>query len=192
MNLLAAVVLLFTFLECISATNRLKTVEVIEELSEIFADGEIPLRVIDTSDSADLNVRADEDDPYRLPTSVVPRNYTVTLVLKENFGPEGVFTGSVRINLDIIESVEEITLHAQYLTIYDENIVLTCNDNNAVNLFDSLTNSSAYYKITIKSKEQLTAGSSCVLTITDYEGILADDMQGLYRSSYTNKDGETE
>lgn len=191
MKLLTAAVLLLTLLESISGTNRIKTVEVIEDLSETFAEGEIPLRVIEASESVDLNARADEDDPYRLPTSVVPTHYTITLILKENFGPEGVFTGSVAINLNIVESVQEITLQAQYLTINENDITLTCGGSNT-NLFSSLSNDTAYYKITVRSSAVLTAGSSCILSILNYEGILADDMQGLYRSSYTNKDGEVE
>lgn len=187
MKLLIVAVSLFTVF---NNTFANKTIEIIEDRSEVFADEEIPLRIIEIDDE-NLERRTNKNDPYRLPTSIVPRNYTITLVLKENFGPDGVFTGSVVINLDILETVQTITLQAQYLTIKPDSISLTCG-NNITNLFYSLTNDTAYHKIIISSTEELTAGSSCVLQILNYEGVLDDDMRGLYRSSYTNKNGETE
>lgn len=191
MKLIYSTVLLLFLFKIVSAVNPIKTVEVIEDASERFADDEIPVRVIEVQDDDSLTIRADEDDPYRLPTSVVPRSYTLVLILQENFGPNGVFSGSVSITLDIQEAVQEITLQAQYLAINSNNIILTC-DSSTESLFESLSNDTAYHKITIRSKSQIAAGSSCTLQINNYEGILDDDMRGLYRSSYTNQNGEIE
>lgn len=191
MRLLVATVLLISLFKIVTSTNPIRIVEVVEEPSEILAaEEEVPIRIIEVEEE-DTQIRADEDDPYRLPTSVVPRSYTLKLVLNENFGPNGVFSGSVSITLEVLEAVQEITLQAQYLTIDTSKIVLYCGDNTE-NLFDSLSNDTAYHKITIVSTRQIAAESTCVLEINDYEGILDDDMRGLYRSSYTNKDGEIE
>lgn len=189
MKLLLAITFL-CLLNAATTTNPIRTIEVVEEPTETFADeGEIPIRIIQAED--DSTVRADEDDPYRLPTAVLPTYYAIKLVLNENFGPNAVFSGSVSINLNVQETVQQITLHAQYLTINSSNVILTCGTSED-NLFSSLTNDTAYHKITIVSTTEIAAGTSCVLQINDYEGILADDMRGLYRSSYTNKDGEIE
>lgn len=186
MKLLVATVFLLNFLETIS--DPIRTVQIVEEPSERFADSEIPIRVIEIEEET---LQLLEDDPYRLPTSVVPRNYTIQLVLNENFGPNGVFSGSVQIALEVLEAVEKITLHAQDLTINLGNIILMCGED-STNLFSSLSNDITYHKITITSSRQIVAGSSCTLQINNYQGILDDDMRGLYRSSYTNKNGETE
>lgn len=148
-----------------------------------------PVKVIDAFDEATTR---DEDDPYILPTTVLPRHYAVTLKLEENFATRGNFTGSVSIVLEFQEAASEITLHAQNLNIYEENIYLTCNDNNNINLFSALSNATAYHMITITSSSQIQSGSVCTLSINDYVGPLLDDMQGLYRSSYINRKGEKE
>lgn len=172
----------------LATTNPIRTVQVIDDPTEIFAEGETPVRVIELDD---LEIRADEDDPYRLPTSVLPTHYTIKLTLQDNFGPNGVFTGSVEISLNIVEAVQQITLHSQDLTIDANKINLVCNGGNT-NLFSSLSNDTSYSKITIASTVVLAAESTCTLQINDYVGILNDDMNGFYRSSYTNKNGETE
>lgn len=187
MKLIFALTLICYLLYGVSG-NPFQTVKVVEEPEEILSNEEGNIRLIEVPEES---LRADEDDPYRLPTSVLPKSYSITLKLEEDFGPNGVFTGSVSIVLEVQEAVSEIVLHAQYLDIKEENVILNCNGDNA-NLFSSLTNATSYHKITIVSSSQIVAGSSCTLQINDYSGILDDDMRGLYRSSYTNKDGEVE
>lgn len=136
--------------------------------------------------------RADaNDDPYRLPKSVLPESYTVTIIAEENFAEKGEFTGSVSIQLTIVESVAEIVLHARFLEIDISKVVLTCGSVTD-NIFESLTSNSSYHKISIKAKSELTSGSSCTLKFEEFKGELQDDMNGFYRSWYENENGEKE
>lgn len=130
------------------------------------------------------------EDPYRLPKTVSPESYAVTITVKENFATEGVFTGSVTINLNIIQNVQNITLHARFLQINESRIVLTCGDNR--NIFQSLTNETDYHKIYVKADSLISAGSSCTLKFEEFEGELQDDMNGFYRSWYENENGTIE
>lgn len=131
-----------------------------------------------------------DDDPYRLPNTVLPESYTVTITVEENFAVEGVFTGSVSIDLNVIEDVEEIILHARFLELDEEKVQLTCG--NTTNLFDSLGNETDYHKISVKARNVLPKGTSCTLKFEDFKGQLQDDMNGFYRSWYENENGEIE
>lgn len=137
-----------------------------------------------------LSQKADEEDPYRLPKTVLPESYAVTIVAEEDFATKGVFTGSVSINLKTVEDVEEITLHARFLAINEDKVELTCG--NATNLFDSLSNETDYHKISVKAKNVIPAGTSCTLKFEDFAGELQDDMNGFYRSWYKNENGDVE
>lgn len=132
-----------------------------------------------------------DDDPYRLPDTVSPQNYTISLKLEEDFGPAGTFEGNVSINFVTNSEVQDIVLHAYLLEFGPENITLTCN-NDVTNLFSSYSNSTTYRTLTITATEAIPSGSECTLTVLNYQGYLTDDMAGFYRSSYTNADGETE
>lgn len=146
----------------------------------------------------ELNAPEDKDSTkddlqnYRLPTTVYPEHYDVTFTLDSDFGPKGTFKGSVSIVLKTYADVDEITLHAQYLEISNETIFLICSGNLSDNLFKSFTSAPTYHTITIKTTRTIQNGSSCTLSVHDYDGYLKDDMRGLYRSSYTNANGETE
>lgn len=133
--------------------------------------------------------RADED-PYRLPTTVLPESYAVTIIVEEDFALKGAFTGSVTINIKIVEEVEEITLQARFLEIDEDKVELTCG--NATNLFESLRNETEYHKIFVKAKNLIPAETSCTLKFEDFKGELHDDMNGFYRSWYENENGEIE
>lgn len=135
------------------------------------------------------SLRSDED-PYRLPTTVLPTAYTVTIVVEDDFAPNGVFTGSVSIELQVQEEIEEFTLHARDLDIDESKIQLTCGE--SANIFKSLTYEEDYHKITVAATVVIKAESSCNLKIEDYKGQLKDDMNGFYRSSYENADGKIE
>lgn len=137
-----------------------------------------------------LSQRADEEDPYRLPKTVLPDSYAVTIVVEDDFAQKGVFTGSVSINLRTVEDVEGITLHARFLAINEEKVELTCGS--ATNLFESLSNETDYHKIFVKAKNTIAAGTSCTLKFEDFAGELQDDMNGFYRSWYENENGEIE
>lgn len=147
---------------------------------------------IDIVEAIDEVTPRDDDDPYRLPTTILPENYTINLQLEENFGPNGVFQGSVSINFRTYADVDQITLHARYLDIDSSQITITCGNDETTNLFSSLSNSTTYHTITLNITTPIVSDTACVLSIDNYRGLLTDDMAGFYRSSYTNEAGETE
>lgn len=131
-----------------------------------------------------------KNDPYRLPSSVLPEHYAISIIVEENFHQKGIFTGSVAINLNVVQDLEEIILHANGLEIDENKIQVTCG--NTSELFESLTNNTDYHKLIIKAKSLIPAGTSCILKFEDYEGVLLDDMIGFYRSWYQDENGEIE
>lgn len=147
---------------------------------------------IDIVEAIDEVTPRDDDDPYRLPTTIRPESYTINLQLGENFGPDGIFQGSVIINFRTYANVEQITLHAQYLDIDPTRVTITCGSDETTNLFSSLSNSTTYHTITLNITSAIANNTACVLSVNNYGGLLTDDMAGFYRSSYTNEAGETE
>lgn len=133
----------------------------------------------------------DDSDPYRLPMTVYPESYEITLQLEENFGPSGVFEGSVNITLQTYAAVNSITLHASLLDIIKNNVNLHC-QGYETDLFADLGNDTTYDFITVYASQEIPNNTECSLTISRYTGKLMDDMRGFYRSSYTNTNGETE
>lgn len=152
-----------------------------------FASGSPPVEILVPEE---LSTR-DDSDAYRLPTTVLPENYTVTLKLEDNFGTTGVFEGNVSITLRTYAAVNSITLHANLLNIDSTNINLFCGGSQ-INIFSSITNDSTYHFITINTLTEIASDTECTLEFYNYSGQLMDDMQGFYRSSYTNSDGEIE
>lgn len=134
--------------------------------------------------------RAENEDPYRLPKTVLPESYALTIIAEYNFALTGDFSGSVSIAIRTVEDVEEITLHARFLEINEDKVELTCG--NTTNLFESLRNETDYHTIFVKAQNVIPAGTSCTLKFGEYTGKLMDDMNGFYRSSYQNENGETE
>lgn len=129
-----------------------------------------------------------DEDPYRLPSTVLPQSYAVTIIVEEDFAQKGVFTGSVTINLNVVEDVQEIALHARFLEIDEDKVELTCGS--TTNLFESLRNETDYHKIFVKAKDVISSKSSCILKFQNFKGELHDDMNGFYRSWYEDENGE--
>lgn len=153
----------------------------------IYVSGSPPVEIIVPEN--DISTR-DDTDPYRLATTVYPESYVVSLKIEDNFGPAGVFEGNVSITLRTYAAVNAITLHANLLDIDTSSINLFCG--NQTNLFDSLSNDSTYHFITIQATGEIANNTECTLEFYNFAGQLTDDMQGFYRSSYTNANGETE
>lgn len=133
------------------------------------------------------NVR--NDALFRLPTTVYPRHYNLTLRLDRNFGPDQIFSGTVSILLNVTSQVSSISIHSSDITI-NGNISLTCGGNET-NLFGNVTNAPDYEMIYINTTEPLNASSECVLQFENFTGILADDMFGFYRSYYLDENNDT-
>ena len=114
-------------------------------------------------------------DPYRLPLTVLPRKYAVSL---EPDLDNASFTGSVLISAEAMDNVDHIVLNAIELQIHS----VTVNGvESAFTLDDEL--------------ERLTLATGATkgpLSIAiSFTGVLNDKLRGFYRSTFVDDDGIT-
>ena len=117
-------------------------------------------------------------NPHRLPSTVSPRHYDLTL------RPDldaGAFRGMVRIDLHAHESVDELVLNAIELTV----------DNALINGEELAAGSWSYddefERLTLPLANTLDAGDHTLEL--HFDGILNDKLRGFYRSTFTDDDG---
>lgn len=146
--------------------------------------------VPETLINVDIPQAPRNSDPYRLNTTVLPQNYSITLKLEQNFGTTQEFTGNVTILIAVQENTSLIQLHSKYLSIPENGVQLFCGGNSP-NLFQELEFEEEYEMLYVRVLEVLTAGSVCELSFTEFSGVLADDMYGFYRSYYLDENGQT-
>ncbi|XP_025832083.1 membrane alanyl aminopeptidase-like [Agrilus planipennis] len=128
-------------------------------------------------------------DNYRLSTTVRPSHYEVELTLFPGFGPSASFSGSVQITLSTSASVSEFEVQSSSLT-YSNIHLYDVADATQANLTDSYSENATYDKLTIRTSTDLAVGRTYILSAT-YTGILHDDMNGFYRSSYRDTNRTT-
>jgi puromycin-sensitive aminopeptidase len=119
--------------------------------------------------------RVTDLDPFRLPRSAIPTTYRVEL---EPDLAAAAFTGSVEIDLDIVEDTAELVLNAIDLDITE------CRVNGADATF-RLDEASERLFVTIPSP--LTRGTATLAI--GFTGTLNDKLRGWYRSTYVDDGG---
>ena len=136
-----------------------------------------------------------DDDPttYRLPYSVVPSRYRLTLV------PDlaaGTFTGDVEIDVTVSEPVTDIVLNAAELTISSAELSPAGAgdaDNGASVGTAPLDPSSTTLdadeeRVTLTFAQPVPVGPATLRL--SFTGILNDKLHGFYRSTFTDDDGD--
>ena len=116
-----------------------------------------------------------ELDPFRLPDAVRPSRYDV--LLRPSLA-DASFAGSVRIDLRVDETTDELVLNADELTITRCEVDGTA----ATWRLEPATE-----RLFVKPATPIAAGAS-VLTI-EFDGVLNDKLRGFYRSTYVDGDG---
>ncbi|MEO0494942.1 MAG: M1 family metallopeptidase [Actinomycetota bacterium] len=117
-------------------------------------------------------------DP-RLPRLAVPSAYRLELA------PDLVahaFTGTVEIDVDILEPTPILVLNSIELTIRSASIVIDGTSHDAEPTLDDDTE-----RLTLRVDGELPAGPATVHVA--FDGILNDQLHGFYRSTYTDDDG---
>lgn len=114
-------------------------------------------------------------DPYRLPLTVLPRKYEVSL---EPDLDNASFTGSVVIRAEATENVEQIVLNAIELDIHSVTVNGTATTFTLDDELERLT------LATGAAKGEITIAIS-------FTGILNDKLRGFYRSTFVDDDGIT-
>nr|CAD7397311.1 unnamed protein product [Timema poppensis] len=143
--------------------------------------------------SANAQTSSDETlavvNDYLLPTSVVPIHYDIKLIPyldDDNF----TFDGEVNIKVRAEEVTDVITLHQNDTIIEESTVTVTDLMTNINLIIVNQTYEALYHFYRLHIEENLQVGREYEINIK-YKGYLRDDMQGLFKSSYTTSDGET-
>uniref|UniRef100_A0AAY4EEY7 Aminopeptidase n=1 Tax=Denticeps clupeoides TaxID=299321 RepID=A0AAY4EEY7_9TELE len=134
---------------------------------------------------------ADPWDDHRLPPSLVPDSYHVTLWPRLH--PDGhgmfIFTGTSRVRFNCSRDTNLILLHSDKLTLTSKDghlVKLTAVSGSTPVIRKSWLHPTNQYLV-VQLNGVLRAGEAYDL-YTEFEGQLADDLEGFYRSMY-NEDG---
>jgi puromycin-sensitive aminopeptidase len=119
------------------------------------------------------------DSEHRLPGDVVPSHYQIELTPDLD---RATFEGSVLIDIDVSETIDEIACNAAELEIRDARL---WRDGSAIELHPALDE--ATERLLLRGDTSLPTGSAR-LEIS-FNGVLNDRLKGFYRSTFTDDDG---
>ncbi len=115
------------------------------------------------------------DDPYRLPTDVVPSSYD--LVLEPDLGSAS-FVGEVTIQVEVVEPTDEVVLNAIDLQLDMADV-----DGRAA----EVTLDAEHGRASLRLAAPLAVGPATVHI--RFRGILNDKLRGFYRSTFKDSSG---
>ncbi len=118
-------------------------------------------------------------NPHRLPAIVAPNHYRIRI---EPDLDAATFSGSVEIEVDILESTDHIELNALDLEITSTRISLDGSVHEA-----SVEPDPEWQRIRLSTGETLAPGPATIEM--GFNGVLNDLLVGFYRSSYLDADG---
>lgn len=128
-------------------------------------------------------------DYYRLPTSLLPLSYSVTLWPRLEPDADGtyVFTGHSVATFTCLKSTDLVIVHSTKLnltTFSGHHAKLTGLDGASPPAIQRSWFVERREYLVLQLRGQLSVGASYAL-YTEFRGELADDLQGFYRSEYT-------
>uniref|UniRef100_A0A8C2DPD7 Aminopeptidase n=1 Tax=Cyprinus carpio TaxID=7962 RepID=A0A8C2DPD7_CYPCA len=127
-------------------------------------------------------------DQWRLPQTLSPQTYNVTLWPRLEPDPTGlyIFTGMSSVVFRCVEKTNLILIHSNKLNMTKHPTLIGLGSKPAPTIESIVMHTKTQY-MAIHLKEELTAGESYEL-YTEFVGELADDLGGFYRSEY-NENG---
>nr|XP_006629062.1 PREDICTED: aminopeptidase N [Lepisosteus oculatus] len=130
---------------------------------------------------------------YRLPDTLAPVHYDLTIWprLKPDTNGMYIFTGSSSVIFKCLKATDLILIHSNKLNLTLSNGVHAKLEGNGGSNAPPLQHTWLEVKtqyLVVQLQNSLEAGKSYKL-ITDFQGELADDLAGFYRSVYTEEDG---
>jgi len=120
-------------------------------------------------------------NPHRLPRTVVPARYDLTL---EPDLDAATFTGTVEIEVDLVEPLDEIVLNAAELTVTEATIVFLDGTSHEL----EVTYDTDAERIACLCVDEAAPAGPATLSLA-FTGILNDKLRGFYRSTFTDSDG---
>ena len=121
-----------------------------------------------------------EPTPHRLPRTVLPRRYSLTLTPDLH---EATFVGAVDVDVDVAEPTSTIVLNAVELEVDDAWVSVDGVCQGADIALDEATG-----RLTLRLSDPVAAGPAVVSL--RFRGILNDKLRGFYRSTFTDAAGD--
>jgi puromycin-sensitive aminopeptidase len=118
-------------------------------------------------------------NPHRLPRTVLPRRYSLTLT------PDLVaatFEGSVDVDVEVAEATRVVTLNAVELEIHSAWVEVDGTRRHVTVLMDE-----ELERVTLTLEEEVPVGEARVSL--RFRGLLNDKLRGFYRSTFTDHEG---
>eukprot|EP00061_Rhincodon_typus_P004308 g22270.t1 len=131
-------------------------------------------------------------DRYRLPGDLVPDHYEVTLWprLDEDPVKSYYFTGNSTVYFRCERKTKLILLHSHKLEVMEAELRVVGAGSPPVLALDKYWLQNETQFLVIELRHPLSPGTRYSLH-TQFEGALADDLSGFYRSQYVNETGHT-
>ena len=121
--------------------------------------------------------------------SYKPSHYDLSLH-NITLGGEWTYDGTVKITLDIKESVQEIVLNAAEIKVKDAEIITEAGKQSQGLQTTDISYDTKKNRVTLKFPESLPTTKNVVLTV-NFTGILNHEMGGFYRSEYRSAAADT-
>ncbi|KAF4524596.1 hypothetical protein B566_EDAN008551, partial [Ephemera danica] len=141
-----------------------------------------------------IQERREPDESYRLNFDILPKSYEITLIpYFEDFEPDKNFTfdGTVKIELFVNTTTNQIKMHAYDIAIDDTTVKFTHSNGSVLNIFQDLVYNDTDDRqfLNISLTENLIENETYILEMS-YTGRLNDDLDGFYRSKYVDINGD--
>ena len=120
-----------------------------------------------------------DENSLRLPKSSAPLSYDLTLTTNVHLGQRA-FTGNVKIEIEIRELTDVITLHNRRLVV--QNFKVSDQNGIEIQTQNSSETEKEFFQLT-RTTGQFQQGEKYTIEI-DYTGQLQTGTSGFYRSSY--------
>jgi aminopeptidase N len=125
------------------------------------------------------------DNPHRLPRTVRPRRYDLTL---EPDLDTATFAGEETIEVEVVEPTAEIVLNAAEIEVDEASVELPGDGGDAKPATITLSLDEEAERLTLRLDQELPVGPAIVHL--RFRGVLNDKLQGFYRSTFTDEAGD--
>ncbi|MCL4495913.1 MAG: ERAP1-like C-terminal domain-containing protein [Firmicutes bacterium] len=122
-----------------------------------------------------------EAETYRLPRNVRPSLYRLEIAPDLSAGK---FHGHEAVDIEVLDNTDTLVLNAHDLTVY--NIVATQDDHESLN--GNVLYNAEEEQITLNFEQPLVSGKWRLFM--DFDGLLADDLRGFYRTTIDTDGGD--
>ena len=121
-----------------------------------------------------------------LPATIKPSNYKLTI--QPNFEAPFEYTGTVVIEVAVVETTNTIVANALELSVKSAKVVVTHLKTQTTQEAKAIAFDKAVDRVSFEFENEIPAGATAALTV-EFTGTHNDKMVGFYRSAYKDQDG---